>query len=145
MNAAQFVATLFAARTAAHIAHLGTRSYAAHKALDDFYNEILEVTDTFAETAQGVFGLMKFPEVALPKGDPVKWMTKMREDIKAARSGICKGETMLENIVDEAMGVFAHTLYKLKFLNLSESMDEAGEVEPDADDLASMSKYGKGK
>ena len=41
----QFVSTLLASRTQAHIFHLQTPSFAAHKALNEYYDEIVGITD----------------------------------------------------------------------------------------------------
>ena len=57
--AAEFVARAFAARTAAHLAHLKSRSYAAHMALEGFYEDIIDVADRFCEVYQGLFDLKK--------------------------------------------------------------------------------------
>lgn len=55
-----FVKTLFKARDTAHIMHLGTHSYAAHIALNDLYESLVEHADRFAETYQGQYGLIDF-------------------------------------------------------------------------------------
>ena len=55
-EAGQFVALLFLARDMAHRAHLkatGPGSFAAHMALGNFYEEIVERADAFAEAYQG--------------------------------------------------------------------------------------------
>ena len=41
MSCQTFVARAFAVRTAAHVAHLTTTSYAQHIALDEFYTALL--------------------------------------------------------------------------------------------------------
>ena len=41
----EFIILCFHARTNAHVLHLQTRSYAAHKALNEFYDEIVELAD----------------------------------------------------------------------------------------------------
>lgn len=46
------VSLLFNARTNAHIAHLQTRSFAQHKALDESYKGLLDIADSFAEASQ---------------------------------------------------------------------------------------------
>ena len=45
----QFISTLFASRTQAHVFHLQTPSFAAHKALNEFYDEIVDITDGIVE------------------------------------------------------------------------------------------------
>lgn len=49
MKAAELIARCFAARTAAHIAHLQTTSYAQHVALDEFYNVIVGLANMVDE------------------------------------------------------------------------------------------------
>ena len=41
----EFILLCFHARTNAHVLHLETRSYAAHKALNEFYDEIVDLAD----------------------------------------------------------------------------------------------------
>ena len=43
MNAAEFVGIMFLARDVTHSVHLNTRSYAKHKALNKFYDEIVDL------------------------------------------------------------------------------------------------------
>ena len=52
------VAKLFESRQVAHNVHLQTKSYAQHKALNGFYENILYFTDTFVETYQGQYGIL---------------------------------------------------------------------------------------
>ena len=71
--AAQLVAKCLAVRTAAHYAHFKSRSYARHVALGDFYDDLLDAVDEFAEVYMGVEGrLESFPSapevVAARKG-----------------------------------------------------------------------------
>ena len=49
----ELIAILFLAREIAHREHLKTRSFAAHMALNEFYNDIVERADAIAESYQG--------------------------------------------------------------------------------------------
>ena len=49
----QFIGLLFASRDYAHKAHLNTDSFAAHMALGDFYDGIIDLADSLAETWMG--------------------------------------------------------------------------------------------
>lgn len=141
MAANELIARLFASRTAAHMAHLQTRSFAEHKALDEFYNEVVEVADSFAEVYQGIFGLITYyPDVGFPSGKPVGWINGLREWLEKNREDNCKGKTALENISDEASALCAGIVYKLKFLD-----NPAISEEPDEDDMEGMSAKGKDK
>lgn len=131
MSANALITRLFHARTAAHMTHLQTRSFAEHKALDSFYNDVVGLADDFAETYQGIFGIMEeYPVMALPTGKPVDWINALREWCEKNRDDCCRGKTTLENILDEISGLCASTVYKLRFLD-NPAMKQA---EPDADD-----------
>lgn len=141
MAANEMIAKLFHARTAAHMAHLQTRSFAEHKALDDFYSEIVGLADSFAETYQGFFGLiMDYPAQTLPKGKAADWINELRNWLEQERDSNCKGKTVLQNINDELMGLCAQTCYKLRFLD-NPCMDE--DASEDSEGFLKMAKYKK--
>lgn len=54
-EASKFVGVLFVSRNVAHQMHLKTDSYAQHKALEEFYTQIIDLADTFAEQFQGKY------------------------------------------------------------------------------------------
>lgn len=115
--AAEFVARAFAARTAAHLAHLKSRSYAAHMALEGFYEDIIDVADRFCEVYQGLFDLIpEYPEVPVPAQDPLMFLADFTDWVRDNRAACAQGETSLQNILDEAIAVTARAIYKLRFL-----------------------------
>jgi len=137
MAAAELICKLFHARTAAHMAHLQTTSYAQHKALNDFYDGIVGLADDFAETYQGIFGLIgPYPEVAMPSGKPTEWIDGLRKWLKEYRQECCQGETPLENIHDEIQALCASTVYKLKYLD-----NPTMTTGPSPDGIMKMSKW----
>jgi hypothetical protein len=54
---ANFIAILFGARDVTHRLHLATKSYSAHVALNELYEELLEHADSLAETGMGIVGI----------------------------------------------------------------------------------------
>jgi hypothetical protein len=119
MSCEKFVGTLFLARDVAHSVHLNTRSFAKHSALNTFYDEIVDLTDKFAEAYQGKYGLIgpialmsakKTNNIVEFLEDQVEELMKMRYDV------VDKECTPLQNIIDEILGLYYSTLYKLKFL-----------------------------
>lgn len=117
---AELVMRCFEARTAAHLAHLRTRSYAQHKALDEFYHEIIEVTDAFIEAYQGVYGLLNdYPDVEdiEKETDVIKMLKNLRKWVLTYREDCCKGQPELENLLDGITGLIDSTLYKLQYLS----------------------------
>lgn len=120
MSAGKLAMVCFEARTAAHIMHLKTRSYAAHKALDEFYHGIIEAADAFLEAYQGAFGLIaEFPQAeAFEKiDDPVTLMTRLRKWLSDYRKECCRGQSELENLYDALIDLVDSTRYKLRFLS----------------------------
>ncbi|MGV0954687.1 MAG: DUF5856 family protein [Fluviibacter sp.] len=118
-DAANLVGTLFLARDVAHSTHLNTRSFAKHMALNTFYDEVIDLADKFAEAYQGRYGLIG--PVALMSAKKTNNVTDFLEaslaDVEEMRYKVCKKEeTALQNIIDEIVGLYLSTLYKLKFL-----------------------------
>lgn len=115
--AAQLVANCFAARTAAHFAHLTTESYAAHMALGEFYDAIATAADEFVECYMGIEGKIKqYPAVEPFEGDPLTWLPKLHENVMKDRTECAAGNTELANLIDEILAIIDRTYYKLKFL-----------------------------
>lgn len=119
MKCADFVGTLFLARDVAHSVHLNTRSFAKHSALNEFYDEIVELANKFAEAYQGRHGLIGPISLMSAKKTTniVEFLEDSLADIEKMRYEVCeKTDTPLQNIIDEISGLYLSTLYKLKFL-----------------------------
>ena len=119
MNASQFVGQLFLSRNVAHSVHLNTRSYSKHKALGHFYEDVIELADKFAEAYQGRHGLIG--PIAIPASKKttniIEFLQGQLEDIEKGRYDVCeKTDTPIQNIIDEIIGLYLSTLYKLRFL-----------------------------
>lgn len=118
MKPADFVGTLFLARDVAHSVHLSTRSFSKHMALNTFYEEVIELADKFAEAYQGRHGLIgPITMMSAKSTNIVAFLEESLADIEEMRYKVCdKTETALQNIIDEIVGLYLSTLYKLKFL-----------------------------
>lgn len=111
MALAKTIGILFMSRTYAHMAHLKTKSFAKHKALNEFYDEIVDLADALAEAAQGKYGRLDIPFI------------DMNEDVEDPINGIKKHLTMVENcakkfddayldnIFQEIQALYRKTLY----------------------------------
>lgn len=118
-NCDKFIGMMFLARDVAHSAHLNTRSFAKHKALGKFYDEIVDLADTFAEMYQGKYGLIG--PIALMSADKsnnvLEFLERQVDQIEKMRYDVVDKEcTALQNIIDEIVGLYYTTIYKLKFL-----------------------------
>ena len=119
MKCADFVGTLFLARDVAHSVHLNTRSFSKHMALNSFYDEIIDLADKFAEAYQGKYGLIGPISLMSAKktANIVEFLTDQVEEIEKERYTVVdKSCTALHNIIDEIVGQYYSTLYKLRFL-----------------------------
>jgi chloramphenicol O-acetyltransferase len=119
MKAADFVGTLFLARDVAHSVHLNTRSFAKHSALNTFYDEVIDLADKFAEAYQGRHGLIGPISLMSAKktGNIIDFLKDSLKDIEDCRYEVCdKTDTAIQNIIDEIVGLYLSTLYKLQFL-----------------------------
>lgn len=115
---AKFISTLLGSREQAHIFHLQTPSFAAHKALQNYYEDIVELIDTYVESFQGRYGILKgySPTTQLYEDDSaLKYFTALQDFVTTAKAQLPQdGE--LTNTVDEITGLISSTVYKLKFL-----------------------------
>jgi len=103
----------------AHSVHLNTRSFSKHMALNEFYDNIVELADKFAEVYQGRNGLIGPITLMSAKktGNIVEFLEDSMADIEKMRYECCKKEdTPIQNIIDEIVGQYLSTLYKLKNL-----------------------------
>jgi hypothetical protein len=114
----KFLGTLMSSRNQAHIFHLQTPSFAAHKALNEYYDEIVDLLDTYAELAQGRYGIIRgyvMPGQMFEDDSVVKYFMGLQKFVDGIR-GQLPQDGELNNTVDEISGLISSTIYKLKFL-----------------------------
>jgi DNA-binding ferritin-like protein len=115
-NCALFLATMLHSATNTHFFHWSTDSYAKHKALAKYYDSIVDLTDTFAESYMGKYGkFTSFPSVYHQPKDPIRYMESLQSFVKEARNDLPQ-DSELQNIIDEIADLINSTTYKLKFL-----------------------------
>lgn len=115
------IALLFLSRDVTHRAHLkasGPGSFAAHAALGGFYESIVDLADALAEAYQGRNGIIEdIPYLDADDGDVITVLEKHMKWIEDNRyEAIPRTDTALQNMVDEIVGQYLSTLYKLKNL-----------------------------
>lgn len=119
MKPNEFVGLLFLGRDITHSVHLNTRSYAKHMALGSFYDAVVGLADSFAETYQGRYGLIgsvNMPNVK-KQGNVIDFLQGQLDEIEKVRYTVCKeSDTALQNVIDEIVALYLSTLYKLKYL-----------------------------
>jgi hypothetical protein len=106
----KFLGILFQSRDMMHLTHLDTRSFAEHKALNAYYDGILELTDSFTEKLFGRSGRIDIVIPESKKEDAVSHLKGMQATIEAERDNYASD---LQNIMDEMLGLVNETLYLL--------------------------------
>lgn len=119
---AEFIATLRNSATITHFMHLqaqGEGSYAKHIALDDYYDEIVELVDSLAESIQGAYDTIIAPYPAALTGqrtdDALEYMRGLRDYVRTAR-GDMPQDSEIQNEIDNIASLLNSTCYKLTSL-----------------------------
>lgn len=106
-----------AVRTATHLAHLTSKSYAEHMALAEFYEALPDIVDRYAEAYMAEHDIPSFPSITPPRGAPISILTAylelVRDELEEDENERSEtAETILADIEELTLG----TLYKLKNL-----------------------------
>jgi len=116
----KFISTLFASRTQAHIYHLQTKSYAEHEALQDYYENIVDLIDSITESYQGKHGIIKnyTPPAGLDNYMDKKVITYFKGLALFCEKIYDKlpDDSYLQNLYDGVIELIYTTIYKLENL-----------------------------
>ena len=119
MTMADLIGQMFLARDVTHSVHLNTRSYAKHKALQEFYEEIVGQADGIAEAYQGRHGLIGPITLHSAKktGNIIEFLQAQLAELEASRYEVVdKSDTAIQNLIDGVVELYLSTIYKLRFL-----------------------------
>jgi len=113
------VCNILHSRTQAHVYHLQTKSYAEHKALNEYYDGIVPVFDGIVETYQGKYGIIKTYKTIKIKQyksskNTIRFFEDLLEIIEDNRGSV--DDSYLQNQIDMVQELVNSLLYKLKFL-----------------------------
>lgn len=116
------IATLLHSRNQAHIFHWQTKSqssFAEHKALQKYYEGIVELIDGIVESYQGKYEIItgyKTVEMVDYKSTEqlISYFRELDSNIEKNRKGI--KESYIQNQIDGLQELIFSTLYKLRFL-----------------------------
>jgi hypothetical protein len=106
-------------RTQTHTLHLQTKSFAEHKALNDYYDSIGDLFDGLIESYQGKYGIIesyKSYDIVSYKSteSTVKYLQDLCKKIESLRD--CCKDSYIQNQIDTVCELINSTLYKLRFL-----------------------------
>lgn len=119
MKPGDFFGKLFQLRDEIHLNHLkvtGPGSFAAHSALNGFYDEVLDLIDGLIESYQGKYGIIDITIPSSKSGDSIKCLEEL---VKLTDGGAVYNmfnDTWIQNQIDEISTLGYSTLYKLKNL-----------------------------
>lgn len=116
-----FFSLLVSAGSVGHILHLQAKTFAAHKALQKYYEDVVEIADAVIETYQGwKKELVEYDNDTLGAGfdeQPVDYLQAFRIIIEEHRYDIIpKEQTHIHNELDNLVTLIDGTVYKLTFL-----------------------------
>jgi DNA-binding ferritin-like protein len=119
----EMVSRLLHSQTQVHIFHLGTKgngSYAAHKALQGYYEGIDALVDGIIESFQGKYGLVtNYETYDMDKFESVKKCISYFNDLNKMITNKRKSvkDSYIQNQIDTVQELLFSTVYKLKFLS----------------------------
>ena len=119
-NCSKMVSLLLHSRTQVHIFHWQTKSYAEHKALGKYYEEIVDLVDGLVESYQGKYGILEnYKNMPLSNyvdsAQVVMFFDTMLEAIELLRQD--NQDSYIQNQIDTIVELLNTTKYKLRFLS----------------------------
>jgi DNA-binding ferritin-like protein len=115
----QLASLFFHSRTQAHVYHLGVKgpgSYAAHVALNIYYDEIIGIIDGLVETYQGKYGLITFQEVdGLDTNCDIRNIVKYFERLCSALEKLREDKKLQDSWIQNQIDAIAELLYSTRY------------------------------
>ena len=121
----KLISTLMASRDQAHIFHwqtTGEGSFAAHTALNAYYDAIPDLTDTLVESYQGKHGIITGYTSAdafneYDRTTAVKYFKGLAMFVERAYAKLPQEDTYILNQIDNVKELIYSTIYKLENLS----------------------------
>lgn len=115
-NIGEVILTLLHSATNAHILHWQSKSYAEHKALGTFYEELPEKVDDLVEAIQGKYDTtLQFPATYhVPASTGKLELHDLSQYFEDNRKSL-PSDSEIQNIADEIQQLIDSTLYLLRF------------------------------
>ena len=115
----QLASLFFHSRTQAHVFHLRVKkagSYAAHKALQEYYESIIELVDGLVESYQGKYGLIEFQDVdGLDNNASIENIIKYFESLCSALEKLRGDKKLQDSWIQNQIDGIAELLYSTKY------------------------------
>lgn len=115
----QLASLFFHSRTQAHVFHLGVKgpgAFAAHSALNAYYDGIIGIVDGLVESYQGKYGLIKFQPVnGLDNNCDIKNIISYFEKLCVALEKLRQDEKLKDSWIQNQIDNIAELLYSTKY------------------------------
>jgi DNA-binding ferritin-like protein len=117
----QLASILMHSRTQSHVFHLrmeGPKAYEFHKALNTYYDDVVDLIDTLVEGYQGKNGVIEFKAVkgidnnATPE-NVISYFDKLIAIVDKLRKEESLSDSFLQNEIDNVVNLLYSTRYKL--------------------------------
>ena len=117
MELNQFISTLKQSFEQAVVWHHQTTSFSEHKALNNYYDEIIPLLDGLIESVQGVYprigSYTLSSTVDWNEGVSTTYFKGLYDFVQKNRATLPQQETWVQNQIDEIAQLIAETLYQL--------------------------------
>lgn len=115
----EMMSLLLHSQTQVHTFHLQTKSYAEHKALQKYYEDIDGITDGLVESYQGKYSILKgykqYPiEDYKDTTTTINYFKDLCDKVTELRD--CCKDSWIQNQIDNVCELINSTLYKMRFL-----------------------------
>lgn len=115
----EVISKLLHSRTQAHIFHLQSGSFSQHNALNEYYDDIVDLIDELVESYQGEFGVIKnyqnYDLKMLENEEQViNFFKEVTNDVEELRK--VSDDSFLKGRLDEVVELLNSTIYKLENL-----------------------------
>jgi hypothetical protein len=119
-NCSKLISYLLHSINQTHIFHLQTTSYAEHKALCKYYEDVSDLVDGLVESYQGKYGIIRGYSAFgyndyTDKNQTITYLDGICKTVETLRVNM--PDSYLQNQVDTIIELIQSTLYKLKNLN----------------------------
>jgi hypothetical protein len=115
----EMICNILHSRNQAHVFHLQTKSFAEHKALNDYYDGVVALFDGIVESYQGKYGIIKnFKTFKIEQyrnnKKTISYFERLLDIIDENRDSV--EDSFIQNQIDTVQELINSTVYKLKFL-----------------------------
>lgn len=120
----EFFGTLQQSTVEAWKKHLKTDKYSNHIALNDFYEDVVELVDTLIEDYMGIYGKVENYKNIMPSEEmtAIEYLEELRDLCKTSSEELFnEDDTELFSDLDNIISLIDSTLYKLKELGENKS------------------------